>query len=160
MSVFTLTDRASTIPSNIRGCQSGTWSAGQIIVLENEEEELLLPALYCTYPKSQFWFVFGFDGYTYRKSMDQPGKVADQSCSWSAEQGKIIFPCPRSRPRIFVCIVVYLTGGRLLCVFLSKLLVRETFWVLFVLLVVPNYRTKSWTVSTLLLCPFSRYITY
>ena len=26
---FTLTDRASTIPSNIRGYQSGTWSAGQ-----------------------------------------------------------------------------------------------------------------------------------
>ena len=26
---FTLTDRASTIPSNIRGCQPGTWSAGQ-----------------------------------------------------------------------------------------------------------------------------------
>ena len=26
---FTLTDRASTIPSNIRGCQSSTWSAGQ-----------------------------------------------------------------------------------------------------------------------------------
>ena len=26
---FTLTDWASTIPSNIRGCQSGTWSAGQ-----------------------------------------------------------------------------------------------------------------------------------
>ena len=24
--VFTLTDRASTIPNNIRGCQSGTWS--------------------------------------------------------------------------------------------------------------------------------------
>ena len=24
-----LTDRASTIPSNIRGCQSSTWSAGQ-----------------------------------------------------------------------------------------------------------------------------------
>ena len=24
-----LTDRASTIPSNTRGCQSGTWSAGQ-----------------------------------------------------------------------------------------------------------------------------------
>ena len=24
--VFTLTDRASTIPSDIRGCQSGTWS--------------------------------------------------------------------------------------------------------------------------------------
>ena len=24
--VFTLTDWASTIPSNIRGCQSGTWS--------------------------------------------------------------------------------------------------------------------------------------
>ena len=26
---FTLTDRASSIPSNIRGCQFGTWSAGQ-----------------------------------------------------------------------------------------------------------------------------------
>ena len=26
---FSLTDRASTIPSNIRGCQSGTWFAGQ-----------------------------------------------------------------------------------------------------------------------------------
>ena len=26
---FTLTDRASTIPSIIRGGQSGTWSAGQ-----------------------------------------------------------------------------------------------------------------------------------
>ena len=26
---FTLTDRAPTIPSNIHGCQSGTWSAGQ-----------------------------------------------------------------------------------------------------------------------------------
>ena len=26
---FTLTDRASIIPSNTRGCQSGTWSAGQ-----------------------------------------------------------------------------------------------------------------------------------
>ena len=26
---FTLTDRVSTIPSNTRGCQSGTWSAGQ-----------------------------------------------------------------------------------------------------------------------------------
>ena len=26
---FTLTDRASTIPSNTCGCQSGTWSAGQ-----------------------------------------------------------------------------------------------------------------------------------
>ena len=26
---FPLTDRASTIPSNIRGCQSGTGSAGQ-----------------------------------------------------------------------------------------------------------------------------------
>ena len=25
---FTLTDRASTIPSYIRGCQSGTWSVG------------------------------------------------------------------------------------------------------------------------------------
>ena len=26
---FTLTDRSSTISSNIRGCQSGTWSVGQ-----------------------------------------------------------------------------------------------------------------------------------
>ena len=26
---FSLTDRVPTIPSNIRGCQSGTWSAGQ-----------------------------------------------------------------------------------------------------------------------------------
>ena len=26
---FTLTDRASTIPRNTRGCQSGTWSNGQ-----------------------------------------------------------------------------------------------------------------------------------
>ena len=26
---FTFIDRASTIPSNIHGCQSGTWSAGQ-----------------------------------------------------------------------------------------------------------------------------------
>ena len=26
---FIFTDRASTVPSNIRGCQSGTWSAGQ-----------------------------------------------------------------------------------------------------------------------------------
>ena len=29
---FTLTDRASTIPSSIRGCQSDTWSAGQEII--------------------------------------------------------------------------------------------------------------------------------
>ena len=26
---FTLSDRASTVPSNTRGCQSGTWSADQ-----------------------------------------------------------------------------------------------------------------------------------
>ena len=26
---FTLSDPALTIPSNVRGCQSGTWSAGQ-----------------------------------------------------------------------------------------------------------------------------------
>ena len=30
---FTLTDRASTIPNNTRGCQSGTWSAGQKLLL-------------------------------------------------------------------------------------------------------------------------------
>ena len=29
----------------------------------------------------------------------QPGKVADESCSWSALLGKWIFPCPRSRLR-------------------------------------------------------------
>ena len=37
--------------------------------------------------------------------MDQPGKVANrtrgQLLSWSAEQGEIIFPCPRSRLRIW-----------------------------------------------------------
>ena len=27
--LLTLTDRAVTIPSNVRGCQSGTWFAGQ-----------------------------------------------------------------------------------------------------------------------------------
>ena len=32
---------------------------------------------------------------TYIKSKDQPGKGA-KSCSWLAEQGKLIFPCPRS----------------------------------------------------------------
>ena len=34
---FTLTDRASTIPSNIRGCQSATWSAAnnlRLLMLE------------------------------------------------------------------------------------------------------------------------------
>ena len=35
-------------------------------------------------------------GHTYSKTMDQPGKGC-QSCSWSGEQGKLIFPCPRSR---------------------------------------------------------------
>ena len=34
-------------------------------------------------------------GHTYSKSMDQP-----QSCTWSAEQGKCIFSCPRSCLRI------------------------------------------------------------
>ena len=32
--------------------------------------------------------------------MDQPGKGC-QSCSWSAEQGKLIFPCPRACLRIW-----------------------------------------------------------
>ena len=40
-------------------------------------------------------------GYTYSKSMDYPDVVGYQSCSWSAEQGKLIFPCPRSRLRIW-----------------------------------------------------------
>ena len=40
-------------------------------------------------------------GYIYSKSMDQPGNEGCQSCSWSAEQGKVIFPCTRSRLRIW-----------------------------------------------------------
>ena len=39
----TLTDRASTIPSNIRGCQSGTWSARQENIrgtLQRSEESI------------------------------------------------------------------------------------------------------------------------
>ena len=39
--------------------------------------------------------------HTYSKSMDQPGKVANPARSWSAEQGKWMFPCPRSRLRIW-----------------------------------------------------------
>ena len=38
--------------------------------------------------------------HTYSKSMDQPGEVC-QFSTWSAEQGKTIFPCPRSRLRIW-----------------------------------------------------------
>ena len=40
---------------------------------------------------------------TCSKSKDQPCKykVANQSCSWSVGQGKWIFPCPRSRQRIW-----------------------------------------------------------
>ena len=38
---------------------------------------------------------------TFSKGKDQPGKQGCQSCSWSAEQGKRIFPCPRSRLRIW-----------------------------------------------------------
>ena len=37
-------------------------------------------------------------GYIYRKSMHQPGKVANLA---SAEKGKLIFSCPRSRLRIW-----------------------------------------------------------
>ena len=37
---FTLTDRASTIPSNIRGCQSGTWSAGQKKIIRGTPAKL------------------------------------------------------------------------------------------------------------------------
>ena len=39
-------------------------------------------------------------GHTYSKSVDEPGKGC-QSCSWSAEEGKWILPCPRSRLRIW-----------------------------------------------------------
>ena len=35
-------------------------------------------------------------GHTFSKSKDQPGQVC-QSSSWSAEQGKLMFLCPRSR---------------------------------------------------------------
>ena len=42
----------------------------------------------------------GMYSHTYSKSMDQPGQGC-QSCTWSAEQGKLIFPCPRSRLRIW-----------------------------------------------------------
>ena len=45
-------------------------------------------------------------GHIYSESKDQPGnKVANpprsSSAAWSAEQGKIMFPCPRSRLRIW-----------------------------------------------------------
>ena len=42
---FTLTDRASTIPSNIRGCQSGTWSqrGTKVKGLHHGENPLLRP---------------------------------------------------------------------------------------------------------------------
>ena len=39
-------------------------------------------------------------GHTYIKSMDQSGMVC-QSCSWSVEQEKIIFPCPCACLRIW-----------------------------------------------------------
>ena len=39
---FTLTDRASTIPSNTRGCQSGTWSAGQKYCLYRKTDLLYI----------------------------------------------------------------------------------------------------------------------
>ena len=38
---------------------------------------------------------------TYSKSKDKPGKVANPACGQLAEQGKIIFPCPRSRLKIW-----------------------------------------------------------
>ena len=38
---------------------------------------------------------------THSKIKNQPGKVANQSCSWSAVQEKLIYPCPRSRLRIW-----------------------------------------------------------
>ena len=39
-------------------------------------------------------------GHTYVKSKDQPGKVANLARGQLNEQGKWIFPCPRSRLRI------------------------------------------------------------
>ena len=47
------------------------------------------------------YYVFWCMVITNSKDKDQPGKVANQSCSWSAEQGKLFFPCPRSRLRIW-----------------------------------------------------------
>ena len=40
-------------------------------------------------------------GHTYSKSMIN--RVGCQSCSWSAEQGKRIFPCPRTRLKTWSC---------------------------------------------------------
>ena len=43
---FTLTDRASTIPSNIRGCQSGTWSQrGTKVNGSNHGDNPVVPVL-------------------------------------------------------------------------------------------------------------------
>ena len=42
---FTLTDRASTIPNNTRGCQSGTWSAGQKLLASIFLERRIQPFL-------------------------------------------------------------------------------------------------------------------
>ena len=43
--LFTLTDRASTIPSNIRGCQSGTWSqrGTKVNGSHHDDNQLLRP---------------------------------------------------------------------------------------------------------------------
>ena len=38
---------------------------------------------------------------TYSKGKDQPGKAANPVRGRSAEQGELIFPCPRSRLRIW-----------------------------------------------------------
>ena len=78
MCVCILIDRASTLPSNIRGCQSGTWSTGQqtekhlrnIYKTSNESNDTrLLPvvgnpfkyhvvALYCIYNLGNVYYYY------------------------------------------------------------------------------------------------------
>ena len=42
-------------------------------------------------------------GHTYNKSIDQPGKVANPARGQLDRERKLIFPCPRSRLRIWFC---------------------------------------------------------
>ena len=96
--VFTLTDRASTIPSNIRGCQSGTWSqrGTKVNGSHHGDNPLLRPtgiqiatksyatlqAMTPTNSRTVHQTSFTpyreqprLYGHTYSKSKDQPGKV-------------------------------------------------------------------------------------
>ena len=53
------------------------------------------------YPSTNFPLRVCMYGHHIKQSMDQPGKKGCQSCSWSAGQGKLIFPCPRACMRIW-----------------------------------------------------------